>query len=174
MTINIKLFREWVTTKPGCPLCNRPIASDQPQRRPFRNHNIIGEDANIPDDVFVREEIQEGIGHKNDHLKSAAEKISFRPTPEIKKLKNYQKVLNTISWVESSKETNVEDIQAETGGISYSLPCAALYDRSIKNEIKRLEIELYNKKILEIYDQPHLAFSQYEEEVNKLRAKLQQ
>jgi hypothetical protein len=92
----------------------------------------------------------------------------------MKKLKNYQKVLKTMSWVESSKETPVEDLQAETGAVSYSLPCAALYDRTIKNEIKRLEIEIYNKKILEIYDQPHLAFSQYEEELNKLKTKLQQ
>lgn len=122
----------------------------------------------------MREDIQEGTHHTHDHHKSAAEKIAFRPTPEIKRLKNYQKILKTISWVESSKETTIEDINAETGAISYSLPCAALYDRSIKNEIKRLEIELYNKKILEIYDQPHLAFSQYEEEVNKLRAKLQE
>jgi hypothetical protein len=78
-----------------------------------------------------------------------------------------------MNWVESSKETVFDDLQAETGAVAYSLPCAALYDRSIKNEIKRLEIEIYNRKILEIYENPHQAFTQYEDELNKLKTKLQ-
>jgi hypothetical protein len=51
-------------------------------------------------------------------------------------------------------DETVEEEECDAGAISYSLPCPAVYNRTIHNEIKRLEIENYNKKLLELYENP--------------------
>ena len=108
--------------------------------------------------------------HNTEANMKSDNKFHFKLSPEMKKLKTYQHVLKTMNWVETTGEVN--DEERPTGAISFSLPCAALYDRTVKNEIKRLEIEIYNKKILEIYDNPNLAVAQYEEELKKLKIQL--
>ena len=47
------------------------------------------------------------------------------------------------------------------GAISYSVPCAALLDRSFENEIRRLEVEAYNSRILELYEKPLQVLSNF-------------
>jgi len=89
---------------------------------------------------------------------------------DIKKLKTLKNVVKTIDWLEANHCNN--KIDSETGGVCYALPCAALYDRTFKNEISRIEIEIYNKKFLDMYENPSAAYSQYEEEINAILNKL--
>ncbi len=53
---------------------------------------------------------------------------------------------NSISFANMSK--------VNPGAISYSLPCEAVLNRDIDNEILRLEIENYNKRMISIYEKP--------------------
>jgi hypothetical protein len=84
---------------------------------------------------------------------------------DIKKLKNYTNILNIINKIENNRQTE----EVETGAVSFALPCQAIYNRSVKNEIKRLEFEIYNKKLLEIYENPGQALSLYEEDIKKIK-----
>ena len=49
------------------------------------------------------------------------------------------------------------------GGISFSLPCEAVLNRGIKNELKRIKIEIQNKKLLNLYENPVDTISTYKE-----------
>jgi hypothetical protein len=42
------------------------------------------------------------------------------------------------------------------------MPCAALLNRSFEHEIKRLEIENYNKKLLDLYENPEQFMENYD------------
>lgn len=105
---------------------------------------------------------------KNDN------KLTPKFSTELKKFKTYQKVLKTINFIETANENAEEEIVADTGAISFALPCQALYNRTIKNELKRLEVEIYNKKLLNLYDNPAQEMLQYEEELKKLKSKINQ
>ena len=54
--------------------------------------------------------------------------------------------------------------KVETGAISYGLPTEAIYDRKIENEVKRLEIELINQKLLKMYESPKDSLINYAEQ----------
>ncbi len=54
---------------------------------------------------------------------------------------------NTVNDIIANDNTNILP-----GAISYSLPCQAIMNRGFHNEIKRLEIESHNKKLMSIYE----------------------
>lgn len=67
--------------------------------------------------------------------------------------KEFDDLLKNINEEEiSTSLTNITKINP--GAISYSLPCEAVLNREIDNEILRLEIENYNKKMISIYEKP--------------------
>ncbi len=115
----------------------------------------------------LQEETQNQLG-EGEGTHEASPDLKHRSDSEVKKMKNYQNVLTVVNWIEN-QETSESLMQAQTGAVTYSLPCGALQDRTIRNEISRLHIELYNKKILEMYEDPNSAYSQYEEQVSKLK-----
>lgn len=171
----IYCFREWVTTNAGCPLCKEPISSEgKAHKRFYQNINpnaAEGEEANS----FEENEVQTGepkttsINKESSNIKTILPKQS----PELKKYKTYMNMLKTLNWIENSPEMDDEsNIKADTGAVSYALPCQAIYSRSVKNEIKRLEIEIYNKKLLEMYDNPGQALLQYEDDLVKIKNKI--
>lgn len=52
-------------------------------------------------------------------------------------------------------------ININSGAISFSFPCEAIYERKFENEIMRLKIENLNKKFLNLYERPSLEISKY-------------
>jgi hypothetical protein len=138
-----------------------PIISDAKQKRLSyfsQNNNNNNEDINGDGGS--------GEGGQNPENKTA------KLDPDIKKIKQLRNVLNVIEWVENpdmKSNDNWEMQSNQIGAVSFSLPCAAVYERTIKNEVNRLQIEAFNKKILDMYDDPNLAYSLYENEINKLK-----
>lgn len=71
---------------------------------------------------------------------------------EINKCFEYDSASKTNNNVINEKYTITNNTLP--GAISYSLPCPALMNRGLQNEIIRLEIEIHNKKLLSIYEKP--------------------
>lgn len=68
-----------------------------------------------------------------------------------------KKIQNKLNLLKEKLGENIdikETRKIETGAISYGLPTEAIYDRKIENEVKRLEIELVNQKLLKMYESP--------------------
>ena len=66
-------------------------------------------------------------------------------------------------YLDKLKKLKNSNDECESGGISYSLPCESIYFRSVNNEIKRVEIEIYNKELINIYDDPLNALIKFQE-----------
>ena len=87
----------------------------------------------------------------------------------LKKFLNLNKFQNKINSIKERFETidnKKEQKKILPGAISYGLPTEAVYDRKIENEIKRLEIELINQKMLKIYEQPKESLINFSEQNN--------
>ena len=152
------ICREWISDKAYCPTCKVPIINDTNQKRLsyFAQNNT----------QEVQTQNQEG--ESSSQVKESKPKMDS----DLRKIKSYRNVVNVVRWIESQENiSNDENLisSIETGAVSYSLPCAALNDRTFANEISRLQIEVYNKKILEMYEDPNKAYITYEEDLNKLR-----
>ena len=79
------------------------------------------------------------------------------------------KLCSTIFCFSSNWNVNlriVSPIEIKSGSITYSLPCEALTDRNIDNELKRLEIEITNNKIIEMYIDPENTINQYKDKID--------
>lgn len=158
LSISNLTLREWITDKAYCPTCKVPIINDVKQKRlsHFR-HNSTDET-----------QVQNAEDEKSNKLNENTPNVDS----DLRKIKNYQNVMNIVRWVETQENIPTDENPIsinQVGSVTYSLPCAAVYDRSFANEISRLQIEIYNKKILEMYQNPNKAYSVYEEELNKIR-----
>ena len=76
--------------------------------------------------------------------------------PTLKKFLSVKKIQNKLNILkEKLGDNSIKEIKKiDPGAISYGLPVEAIYDRKIENEVKRLEIELVNQKLLKIYESP--------------------
>ncbi len=154
----------------GCPLCKSPIISDKKHSKRV-GFNPQGQELDFNQEEIAIGEDETRRGLQGDSTSKSESKIfSSKICSDAKKLKTFKKILKTMNWIETSSEPS-EEFMAETGAITYSLPCEAVYNRNIRNEIKRLEIEMYNRKILEMYDNPAEAFANFEEDMKKLKSK---
>ena len=79
-------------------------------------------------------------------------------------MKKIQNKLNILKEKIGEKNDNNDTKKVETGAISYGLPTEAIYDRKIENEVKRLEIELINQKLLKMYESPKDSLINYAEQ----------
>ena len=112
--------------------------------------------------IKTNEEILEGIDLTQDFSKdlSGYKKYNFEDSlddnPVLKKFLSLKKIQAKINILkEKLGDSDIKEVKnAEPGAISYGLPVEAIYDRKIENEVKRLEIELINQKLLKIYESP--------------------
>ena len=76
--------------------------------------------------------------------------------PTLKKFLSVKKIQNKLNILkEKLGDNSIKEIKKiDPGAISYGLPVEAIYDRKIENEVKRLEIELVNQKLLKVYESP--------------------
>ena len=86
---------------------------------------------------------------------------SINSTLNYEKYNYYRKIQNLLDKKNNKNENKNEIINP--GGISFSLPCEAVLNRGIKNELKRIKIEIQNKKLLNLYENPVDTISTYKE-----------
>ena len=125
--------------------------------------------------VFTNEELLERIDLTENINKdlSSYKKYNFQESlddnPVLKKFLAVKKIQNKLNILkEKLGDINIkENKKVEPGAISYGLPVEAIYDRKIENEVKRLEIELVNQKLLKIYESPKDSLINFSEQKNK-------
>lgn len=172
----IYLTREWIVGNAGCPLCKEPITSETKHSK--RNHNRnVNFDQNLIENPPI-DNMREGINDEHRVINRDSTHRDDKPyihktNHELNKYKAYKQLLKIHNWLEKGENTSHDNMElvnkpVDTGAISYSLPSAAIYSRSLENEIRRLEIELYNQKVIEIYDNPLKAMTKYEEELENI------
>lgn len=154
----------------GCPICRTPIISEARPNRRFGN----AQDGFMQDDDLFNQqnapEIEANSAFntpKSQLLKIDGEKFAIKKNPELGLINSYKQILKIKHHIEKTSRSNGP---VDSGAVSFSLPCQALYDRSFENELQRLEIEHYNRKLLEMYDNPSEAlqkYSSYVESLNK-------
>jgi len=169
-SFHLRCIKEWVHSSAGCPLCKVPVTSEKKLNKPQNEHLQAG-NLNIDQDrrdgnQYINSRYgytgeQSGDNRDND-LTSKANQMLAKINPDLKKLKIYQ----YISKIAQSYDINSAEETSSSGAVSYSLPTEAVYNRSMKNEIKRLEIENYNRKILEIYENPKQAVEKFSNNSN--------
>jgi E3 ubiquitin-protein ligase synoviolin len=125
-------------------------------------NNINNNNSNIKR-TFTNEELLERIDLTHDYNNNfiSYKKYNFEETldenPTLKKFLDVKKIQNKLNILKEKigeKNDNNDTKKVETGAISYGLPTEAIYDRKIENEVKRLEIELVNQKLLKMYESP--------------------
>ena len=142
------------------------------------NMNNININNNIQKEqkkVFTNEELLERIDLTENINKdlSSYKKYNFEESlddnPVLKKFLAVKKIQNKLNILkEKLGDINIkENKKVEPGAISYGLPVEAIYDRKIENEVKRLEIELVNQKLLKIYESPKDSLINFSEQKNK-------
>ena len=138
-------------------------------------NNINNNNSNIKR-TFTNEELLERIDLTHDYNNNfiSYKKYNFEETldenPTLKKFLDVKKIQNKLNILKEKigeKNDNNDTKKVETGAISYGLPTEAIYDRKIENEVKRLEIELVNQKLLKIYESPKDSLINFSEQKNK-------
>jgi hypothetical protein len=170
---HFKCIKEWVSENPKCPICKFPVISEQNVRSRFlnerlgihfnNNNNNAGDNNNNQNQNrdrrdMTNEEILENIDLSqpvnNDYIVNKnSNNLKYEDRNENYLLKQYLKYQKFQKEIDKLK-LKIGNENNESGGISYGMPCEAIYDRNIQNEIKRLEIELINQKFLRIYEDP--------------------
>ena len=125
--------------------------------------------------IKTNEEILEGIDLTQDFSKdlSGYKKYNFEDSlddnPLLKEFLNVKKIQKELNILkEKLGDNEIKEIKnVEPGAISYGLPVEAIYDRKIENEVKRLEIELINQKLLKIYESPKDSLISFSQQKNK-------
>lgn len=132
------------------------------------NLNNVNNNININNKPNVQrpltnEELLERIDLTHDYntdanrYKNYSFEESINDNPILKKFLSMKKIQNKLNLLKEKLGENIdikETRKIETGAISYGLPTEAIYDRKIENEVKRLEIELINQKLLKMYESP--------------------
>lgn len=135
-------------------------------------NNINNNNSNIKR-TFTNEELLERIDLTHDYNNNfiSYKKYNFEETldenPTLKKFLDVKKIQNKLNILKEKigeKNDNNDTKKVETGAISYGLPTEAIYDRKIENEVKRLEIELINQKLLKMYESPKDSLINYAEQ----------
>ena len=149
----------------------------------INNNNQNNANANVQNNInnnhsnikrtFTNEELLERIDLTHDYNNNfiSYKKYNFEETldenPTLKKFLDVKKIQNKLNILKEKigeKNDNNDTKKVETGAISYGLPTEAIYDRKIENEVKRLEIELINQKLLKMYESPKDSLINYAEQ----------
>ena len=178
---HLKCIKEWVIYNSNCPICKESIINENKRHSNFYNRQVGLNDNNHYNNNNINNEMNNQ--NENDQTFETNETLFDRTNIEnnifnygikrnenLEKYYKYKKFKEIINEFEkenlnnSNKNNNNEEIKS--GSISYSLPCEALLDRNIDNELKRLEIEITNNKIIQMYIDPENTINQYKEKID--------
>jgi E3 ubiquitin-protein ligase synoviolin len=153
---HIKCIKEWIIANSNCPICKSPIINKNGIHSKFYNQQL-------------------GINEPEKKVNEILKKFNFenetfipKKNTEIDKY-NYYKKLQKFLINNSNYDLNNKINEINPGSISYSLPCEALLDRGINNELKRIEIEFLNQKLMNIYQNPVEIITQFKLENDELK-----
>ena len=153
---HIKCIKEWIMVNSNCPICKSPIIKENGINSKFYNQQL---GINNNNHQMTNEEILQNL-----NLEKKSKENTFIPkkNSEFEKYNYYRKIQNLLDKKNKNKNNNNEEI-INPGAISFSLPCEAILNRGIKNELKRIKIEIQNKKIINLYENPINTISNYKE-----------
>ena len=109
------------------------------------------------EDILERIDLTQNINNDLSSFKKYNFEDNLNDNPTLKKFLSIKKIQNKLNILKEKlgENNNIkENKKIEPGAISYGLPVEAIYDRKIENEVKRLEIELVNQKLLKMYESP--------------------
>ncbi len=151
---HIKCIKEWIMVNSNCPICKSPIIKENGINSKFYNQQL---GINNNNHQMTNEEILQNL-----NLEKKSKENTFIPkkNSEFEKYNYYRKIQNLLD--KKNKNNNNEE-NINPGAISFSLPCEAILNRGIKNELKRIKIEIQNKKIINLYENPINTISNYKE-----------
>ena len=177
---HLKCIKEWVSLNAKCPICKSEIMSDSKFKKKLfaerfkqnnlnYNNNFTTKDTNIKNDF---NKIKSNEFDNKGNKKTLYENLNIRnnigiDNPLLERLQLYQNFSKTFDELGSDFNSNKGNKNYETGGISYGLPKEAIYNRVIENEIKRLKVELINKNMMNIYDDPKTSLINYLQQKNQ-------
>ena len=151
---HIKCIKEWIMVNSNCPICKSPIINENGINSKFYNQQLgINNNNNIN---MTNEEFLQNL---NLEKKSKEKNFIPKKNSDYEKYNYYRKIQNLLDKKNNKNENKNETINP--GGISFSLPCEAVLNRGIKNELKRIKIEIQNKKLLNLYENPVDTISTY-------------
>ena len=157
--IHLKCIKEWLISNTNCPVCRNPILNERGIRSKFYNNQLgIQNNNNNQEDQNV---LDEAILEKINLNEMGSGSYIPKKNIELEKFAYYKKLeyaLEKLGKIEDSKKEEIKP-----GSVSFSLPCEAILDRTVRNEVKRLELELVNKKLLSIYESPLTAMMNHED-----------
>ena len=153
---HIKCIKEWIMVNSNCPICKSPIIKENGINSKFYNQQL---GINNNNHQMTNEEILQNL-----NLEKKSKENTFIPkkNSEFEKYNYYRKIQNLLDKKNKNKNNNNEE-NINPGAISFSLPCEAILNRGIKNELKRIKIEIQNKKIINLYENPINTISNYKE-----------
>ena len=155
---HIKCIKEWIMVNSNCPICKSPIIKENGINSKFYNQQL---GINNNNHQMTNEEILQNL-----NLEKKSKENTFIPkkNSEFEKYNYYRKIQNLLDKKNKNKnKNNNNEENINPGAISFSLPCEAILNRGIKNELKRIKIEIQNKKIINLYENPINTISNYKE-----------
>ncbi len=181
---HLKCIKDWGSLNTNCPICKAPIVSERGVKSKFFNERLGITNVNNNNETnrnrpMTNEELLEHLdlsqvnnmkssNSNNEPLADGENDYNYKPSfntntnPLLEKYLYYQKFSETLKILKESSPK--KDNNLETGSVCYGVPTEAVYNRTIENEIKRLEVELINQKLLKIYVDPKTALTNYQEQ----------
>ena len=141
----------------NCPICKSPIIKENGINSKFYNQQL---GINNNNHQMTNEEILQNL---NLEKKSRENTFIPKKDSDFEKYNYYRKIQNLLDKKYKKNNNNNEQKEVNPGAISFSLPCEAVLNRGIKNELKRIKIEIQNKKIINLYENPINTISNYKE-----------
>ena len=151
---HIKCIKEWIMVNSNCPICKSPIIKENGINSKFYNQQL---GINNNNHQMTNEEILQNL---NLEKKSKVNTFIPKKNSDFEKYNNYRKIQILL---DKKDNNNKNEEKINPGAISFSLPCEAVLNRGIKNELKRIKIEIQNKKLINLYENPINTISNYKE-----------
>ena len=151
---HIKCIKEWIMVNSNCPICKSPIIKENGINSKFYNQQL---GINNNNHQMTNEEILQNL---NLEKKSKVNTFIPKKNSDFEKYNYYRKIQILL---DKKDNNNKNEEKINPGAISFSLPCEAVLNRGIKNELKRIKIEIQNKKIINLYENPINTISNYKE-----------
>ena len=151
---HIKCIKEWIMVNSNCPICKSPIIKENGINSKFYNQQL---GINNNNHQMTNEEILQNL---NLEKKSKVNTFIPKKNSDFEKYNYYRKIQILL---DKKDNNNKNEEKINPGAISFSLPCEAVLNRGIKNELKRIKIEIQNKKLINLYENPINTISNYKE-----------
>lgn len=166
--IHLKCIKEWIISNTNCPVCRNPIMNERGIRTKFYN-NQLGIQNQNNNNQEEQNTLDENILEKINLNEIGGGVYVQRKNAEMEKYDYYKKL--EYGLIKLGRISDAPNQEIKSGAISFSLPCEAVLNRGVENEIKRMEFEIANKKIIGMYENPFTTCMAHEDVINNKNEK---